>query len=346
MVFIAEEVDYRELIVLNAILGSNNIPVTVANVYRYLRDKGYTYSRSNVSFIMNSRIIKRYGIGAQVNYYSLGLRKLIVVLEDVIDYYPRNYLALRASLMPYGMLLSYYLPFTARPDKILEAFSDSKIKYYFIISYEYAPRPNLLEYYYDYRLVIDLPQIIDSKLSRIMGEHDIVVDKRLKNFSLYDLFIIKELQKNAMQSLKNVSETIGVKYDKVFRRFRHILEQKIIDRLVLRRAWIYNAKYIVVVALKPREDTPLYMAARTLSEIPLIGNVGVNEVTGTTLVTIIARDEVSPQDTIDVLKKYYRLEGHYIVDNKRKKIYTIPYTSEYSKYKGTWLEFTTQPQYQ
>ncbi len=345
MVFIAEDVDYRELIVLDAILESNNIPITVARLYYFLRKRGYSYSRSNISFIVNSRINGRYIIGAQVNYYSLGLRKLILVLNDVIDHYPRNYLALKASLIPYGMLLSYYLPFTASPDKILEAFDKSKINYYFIVSYEYDPRPRLLEYYYDYKLSIDLPSEIDRRLSIIEGEPDIIVDKKLKNFSLIDLFIIKELQKNAMQSLKKISETIGVKYDRVFRRFRHIMEQKIIDRLVLRRSWLYNVDYIFVVALRPKEKTPLYLAAETLSKIPLIGNIGVNEVTGTTLVTIIPKNGISPQDTVSALKKYYLLEGYYTVDNKRKKIYTVPYTDEYSKYKGTWMEFVTQPPY-
>ncbi len=345
MVFVAEDIDYRELIVLNAILESNNIPVTVAGIYRFLRGKGYSYSKGNVSFIINSRINRRYTIGAQVNYYSLGLRKFIVVLNDVIHHYPQNYLALKASLIPYGMLLSYYLPFTASPDDILEAFDKSKVDYYFIISYEYDPRPRLLEYYYNYKLSIDLPSEIDRKLSMVESEPDIIIDKRLKKFSLKDLFIIKELQKNATQSLKKISETIGVKHDKVFRRFRHIMDQKIIEKLVLRRSWLYNVDYIFVVALRPKENTPLYLAAETLSETPLIGNIGVNEVNGTTLVTIIPRNGISPQDTVDALKKYYVLEGYYTVDNKRKKIYTVPYTEEYSKYKGTWMEFTTQPQY-
>ena len=345
MVFVAEDIEYRELVVLDAILELNSIPVTVSGVYRFLRRKGYSYSKGNVSFIINSRINRRYVIGAQVNYYSLGLRKLIIVLNDIIDYYPQNYLALKASLIPYGMLLSYYLPFTARPDKILESFDKSKINYYFIISYEHDPRPRLLEYYYDYKLSVDLPSEIDRKLSMIEGEPDIIMDRRLKNFSLIDLFIIKELQKNAMQSLKKISKTIGIKYDKIFRRFRHIMDQKIIERLVLRKSWLYSVDYIFVVALKPRENTPLYLAAKTLSEIPLIGNVGVNEVTGTTLVTIIPKNGISPQDTVDALKKYYVLEGYYTVDNKRKKIYTVPYTEEYSKYKGTWMEFTTQAQY-
>ncbi len=344
VVFVAEDVDYRELIVLDAILESNRIPVTVTSVYKFLRGRGYTYSKSNISFIINSRISKRYGIGAQINYYSLGLRKLIIVLNDIIDNYPRNYLALRASLIPYGMLLSYYLPFNIGPDDILSAFDRSKIRYYFIISYEYIPRPNLLEYYFDYKLIIDLPKTIDYKLNIVAGEPDIIVDRRLKNFSLYDLFIIKELQKNAMQSLKKISETIGVKYDKVFRRFRHILDQKIIERLALRHSWLYRGDYVFVVALEPREDLPPYLAAKTLSEIPLIGNVGLDEITSTTLVTIVPRSGISPQDTIDALKNYYRLKGYYTVDNNRKKVYSIPYNKEYSKYKGTWLEFVTQPQ--
>ncbi len=344
MVFIADEVDYKELVVLDAILESNSIPVTVTNVYWYLRNKGYTYSKNDISLIINTRINRRYSVGAQINYYSLGLRKLIIVLDDVIDHYPRNYLALNARLLPHGMLLSYCLPFTVSSNDIIRAFSDARIKYSFTIYYEYNPRPNLLEYYYDYKLIVDLPKAIITRLSRVVGKLDITVDKKLKNFSLHDLFIINELRKNAMQSLKNISETIGVKYDKVIRRLRHILEQKIIEGLVLRRAWIYDTKYVVVVALKPKETVPLYLAAKTLSEIPLVGDVGVNETTGTTLVTIIVKDGVPLCETINALKKYYSFEGYYIVSNSRKKIYTIPYASDYSKYRGTWLEFTTQHQ--
>ena len=342
MVFRRHDVSYRELLIVDTILESTRIPVVSSMLIEVLRSKGYNVSKGNIYSLID-KIKGEYRFGVQINLYSLGLKKLILVFDKKPDNIYKDYLTLQVNLIPFGVLLSYYLPFNVDPHYIISKYNVRSLRNYFILSYQYYPKPKLTKYYRSTgQLIIDVAKEIENELKAIEGLDDIKVDKKLKYFSKLDLLILKELEKDVLRNLRDIANALGEKYDRVFRRLRHILRQGIIEGIVLRGKWLFNTRYAIVFMLKPKREIPLFLAAQGLSRIPFVGNVGVNDKENKLIISIYLHEGIESNEIVEYLRRYFSIQDYYIIDNKSKITYTIPYTREYSKYTRSWMDFVTE----
>ncbi len=342
MVFKRDGVNYRELLIVDTILDSTRIPVVSSMLVEALRSKGYNVSKGNIYSLID-RIRGEYRFGVQINLYSLGLKKLILIFDEKPDRIYDDYLTVQVNLIPFGVLLSYYLPFNVDPYYILSKYDRKSLRNSFIISYQYYPKPKLTKYYKGAgQLVIDVAKEVEKELSNIEGLSDIKIDKKLKYFSRLDLLILKELEKDVLRNLRDIAGIIGEKYDRVFRRLRHILRQGIIERIVLRGKWLFNTRYAITFILEPKREIPLFLSAERLSRIPFVGNVGVNDKENKLILSIFLHEGVEPNEVVERIRRYFYVQDYYLIDNKAKITYTIPYSREYSKYTRSWMEFVTE----
>ncbi len=336
-------VDYLEARIIE-LLNEVKPPVNRREVLSRLAAEGLSIPESKLYKIF-SYIRNRWKLVAQVNMYALGLRDLVVVLKKVPENIYTPYLVFQSQLRGRGLVLSYRLPFKVPASEILSYYPRELVEDYIVVVYKRRPGPALMKYYFDGWIRVNLLTEISKVFDRLRGLDDVVIDKSLKRFSLTDLLIVSELERDALSSVRDIARKINAKYDRVLRRVESIRKQGIVEGIgvglfdleLLRR----GARLIVIGGL--RGAYPYHRLTMELARIPGLGTVGVDTLTDKILLLIPSR-HVEYNNLANSLKRHLVNVKIYEVEPEHSVFYRIPRTLRTSiqEYIGTWFEFTTE----
>ncbi len=300
------------------------------------------------------RVRKNWGFSVQVNYHTIGLRKINLLLKGKPENIEERYLSLYASTMEGSLLLSYYLPLTHEPYDIVKKYYNH-IRYYLIIEGSYEPRPRLLHYYDRGALRVNLYNEVERVFEDSKGKPDINVNTLIKRFNEADLRIIMELQKDPLRSIRSIAEALGYTAPKVASHLRFLTRSNVIESFSLKsspgiRRHLGRIVFATIIIGKVPKKYPLRRLAKNLSTIPLIGTT----LYGSTIIEkhqnkiIEHRDRIIyiPIITFEKIVEYVHeivelikehIDVYDVVIAMRKQRFTLPYKQEeYSKYKGFW----------
>ena len=300
------------------------------------------------------KIKNNWRFSVQVNYHTMGLRKIVFVLKKRPDKIERKYLSLYASTIEGNFIVSYYLPIVYNIENIVLEYKDI-LRYYIIIEGEYKPKPKFMRFFDRGKLVVNVYDEIDNVFKNSIGKMDLEADSFIKRFNEVDLRIIMELQKDPLRSMRAIAEALGYTVPRVSNHVKFLSKNNIIESFSLKAVPAAH-KYIgrlafatIIIGFVPSKY-PLRRLAKSLSQIPTMGTIAY----GSILVEK-HREQISEyrdriiyipiltyertvdyvHEIVDLIKNH--IDVYDVLIAIRKQVYTIPYRrEEYSKYKGFW----------
>ncbi len=300
------------------------------------------------------KIKRDWRFSIQVNYHTIGLRKILFLLKSKPKNLEKRYLSLYATTIEGNTILSYYLPLIQEPQELIKQYQEH-LKYYIIFEGSYEPRPRLIKYYDKGRITVDLYNEIRRAFEENIGRNDIEVDTLIKRFNEVDIKIIIELQKDPLRSMRAIAESLGYTVPRVSNHIKFLTKNNIIESFSL-KALPGVHKYLgklafatIIVGLVPHKY-PLKRLAKTLSLIPLVGTIiygnmiiekhrdqliEYNE--KVIYIPILTYEKIVDyvHEIVDLIKEY--IDVYDVMIAMRKQRFSLPYKrEEYSKYKGFW----------
>ena len=290
----------------------------------------------------------------QINYHTIGLRKILFVLKKRPERIEKKYLSLYASTIEGNFIVSYYLPIVYNPESLMLEYKDI-LRYYIIIEGEYKPKPRFMDFFDRGKLVVDVYGEIDNVFKDNAGKPDLEVNSFIKRFNEVDLRIIMELQKDPLRSMRAIAEALGYTVPRVSNHVKFLSKNNIIESFSL-KAIPAAHKYIgklsfatIIIGFVPSKY-PIKRLAKSLSQIPTIGTILYGDILvekhrehiseyreRIIYIPILTYEKTVDyvHEIVDLIKEY--IDVYDVLIAVRKRVYTLPYKrEEYSKYKGFW----------
>ena len=336
---------------------------------RVLYDAVRKLNMPSTSFWRRISTLKRKGITftIDIDERKIGLSKISFFLYDVfLNRYeiPHShwYNAYTVSSVPFGTHLVYYYPITYGykfiKDEINKICKEEKTDYLMIdYSFTFSAKPSFTKYFdvergrfnYFWKEWIDKIKEILEYRETVKEENPAIFinEYREKPEDWFDLLILKELQKDAFKSFKEISESIGIRTWKVKYHYdKHILAKGVIKGIRPKLIYtdITNAyTCIMILQIGEISGCKLSKLIDFLIRLPFI-----LVVTLSSDLKILSLQIVIPYDELigffhfkKILKKYFKIilefNYHYQYSSKR----TIPFTN-YNPYTGVWVKYPSE----
>ena len=336
---------------------------------RVLYDAVRKLNMPSTSFWRRISTLKRKGITftIDVDEKKIGLSKVSFFLYDVfLDEHeiPHSHWnnAYTISSVPFGTYLVYYYPivygYKFIKDEIVKICKQEKTDYLVInYTHTFPAKPNFIKYfdvekgrfnYFWKDWINKISEIIEAKTFQKTHHYTIFVEEcEEKPEDWIDLLILKELEKDAFKSFKEISEHIGIRTWKVKYHYdRHILAKGIIKGIRPKLIYtdITNA-YTCIIILK-NEGVDEYRLKKLIDF--LVGLPFILAVVLSSDLKILTLQIAVPYDELvgffyfkKALKHYFDIvlefNYHYQYSSRR----TIPYTN-YNPYTGVWVKYPSE----
>ena len=338
---------------------------TQSNV-KVLYDAVRKLNMPSTSFWRRISTLRRKGITFTIDEdeKKIGLSKVGFFLYDVFlekHEIPHShwYNVYTISSVPFGTYLVYYYPIMYGckfiKDEISKICKQEKTNYLMVnYTHIFTAKPNFIKYFdvergrFNYlwkEWINKINEILEAKLPQELKHYPIFkVEYEEKPADWIDVLILKELEKDAFISFKELSERIGIRTWKVKYHYdKHILAKGIIKGIRPKLLYmdITNA-YTCIIIFKNEEveEYKLKKLIDFLIELPFVFAIGLSSD-----LKILTFQIAVPYDELvgffyfkKTLKRYFNIvlefNYHYQYFNKK----TIPYTN-YNPYTGVWVKY-------
>lgn len=141
-------------------------------------------------------------------------------------------------------------------------------------------------------------------MDELKGLEDISIDTSFKKYSLVDLLIVNELERNALMGVHDISRRINVKYDRVLRRVESISKQGIVDGIGV---GLFNGgldkKNTTIFIGGLIKAYPYHRLVWELARVPGLGTMDVDPVIDRVVITL-SRSKDKYSGIVEKAEKY------------------------------------------
>jgi len=282
------------------------------------------------------RLIRNAGIsiGIDVNHYGLGLTKLFIAIDGILDEIPTplsyiiKWRAHIISPRPLTMMI-FYQPINVDKRYILQSLSHRKIINVFEAQLTIRNKPNFNQYFDPRRNEFIYPwDEVKAKISKCITHVSLPQLTHFRKIDWLDLLILSVLEDNALMSISDIARKLNVSRNKVSTHYRnHLVRTGIIKGFYFTYApFPLEGSLYILVYLKG-EPKVIYAVSLVLREIIGFGSAVLDIVNGNGIYMIVL-----PYDVISGFLKFLDwLKGlveeiHiYVVDRLSIKSYSVPF---------------------
>jgi len=340
--------DFATAKLIEHILSYDYLPLKT-EIAKDLGIPSYTLSRK-------LNYLKRLGVafGVNIDFSSIGLRKLVIIVKDYIerDIVERDnkfgkFLNFYAPiLLPFqGTLLVYYIPASIDTHEIISKLTSivrdiKDISNYNVIIKSIYSRAKFT-YHFDFirkefKVNWDRLYRLSSESTSVVKDVDVnelrTEDYRYSKFDLLDLLIIDQLEVDPFKHIASISKELDISYAKVLKHFKQHVS-RVVKGFRLRLIPLPIGSSLYVCIRVEGSYNLLYKLANILSELVFIAGIHLSPQNVMYVLAVITPDVLSSLTRfLSEFGVYYDV---YLLDRTRRVAYTLPYTG-YSKFLRGW----------